>query len=100
MKRLAGTPNPRSWKETKLSTYPSGGVGAAPLGGTIHSGCGSPERGRSKPSATRASRSSIVTGERTRCVVFFLWLFPWVAETKAGGEQQSKEPPPVPLPDI
>jgi hypothetical protein len=23
-------------------------------------------------------------------VVFFLWLFPWVAETKAGGEQQSK----------
>jgi hypothetical protein len=41
-----------------------------------------------------------VTVERTRCVVFFLWLFPWVAETKAGGEQQSKEPPPVPLSDI
>jgi hypothetical protein len=63
MKRLAGTPNPRSWKETKLSTYPSGGVGLAPLGGTIHSGCGSPERGRSKPSATRASRSSTATME-------------------------------------
>jgi hypothetical protein len=37
------------------------------------------------------------TAERTRCMVFFLWLFPWVAETKARGEQQSKEPPSVPL---
>jgi hypothetical protein len=37
---------------------------AAPLGGSIHSGCGSPERGRSKPSATRASRSSAVTMEK------------------------------------
>jgi hypothetical protein len=64
MKRLAGTLNPRSWKETKLSTYPGGGVGPAPLGGTIHYGCGSPERGRSKPSATRASRSSTVTVEK------------------------------------
>jgi hypothetical protein len=64
MKRLAGTPNPRSWKETKLSTYPGGGVGPAPLGGTIHFGCGSPERGRSKPSATRASRSSTVMVEK------------------------------------
>jgi hypothetical protein len=64
MKRLAGTPNPRSWKETKLSTYPGGGDGAAPLGGAIHSGCGSPERERSKPSATRAPRSSVVTVEK------------------------------------
>jgi hypothetical protein len=64
MKRLAGTLNPRSWKETKLSTYPGGGVGSAPLRGTIHSGCGSPERGRSKPLATRASRSSTVTVEK------------------------------------
>jgi hypothetical protein len=39
-------------------------AGSAPLGGTIHSGCGSPERGRSKPSATRASRSSTVTMEK------------------------------------
>jgi hypothetical protein len=30
----------------------------------IHSGCESPERGRSKPSATRASRSSGVTMEK------------------------------------
>jgi hypothetical protein len=64
MKRLAGTPNPRSWKETKLSMYPGGGVGSAPLGGTIHSGCGSPERGWSNPSATRVSRSSTVTMEK------------------------------------
>jgi hypothetical protein len=35
MKRLAGTPNPRSWKETKLTTYPGGGDGAAPLAGGI-----------------------------------------------------------------
>jgi hypothetical protein len=64
MKRLAGTPNPHSWKETKLSTYPGGGDGAAPLGGAIHSGCGSPERGRSKPPATRASKSSTVMVEK------------------------------------
>jgi hypothetical protein len=27
MKRLAGIPNPRSWKEVKSTTYPGGGVG-------------------------------------------------------------------------
>jgi hypothetical protein len=43
---------------------PRRGDGAAPLGGAIHSGCESPERGRSKPSATRASRSSAVTVEK------------------------------------
>jgi hypothetical protein len=48
----------------KLSTYPDGGDGAALLGGAIHSGCGSLERGRSKPSATRASKSSAVTVEK------------------------------------
>jgi hypothetical protein len=64
MKQLASTPNPRSWKETKLSTYPGGEVGSAPLGGTIHSGCRPPERGRSKPSETRASRSSTVMVEK------------------------------------
>jgi hypothetical protein len=44
--------------------YPDGRDGVAPLEGTIHSGCGSPERGRSKPLATRASRSSAVTVEK------------------------------------
>jgi hypothetical protein len=64
MKRLAGTPNPRSWKGMKLTTYPSGGVGSASLAGAIHSGCGPSERGRSKPSATRASRSSTAMVEK------------------------------------
>jgi hypothetical protein len=64
MKRLAGTPNPRSWKETKLTTYPGGGDGVTPLAGGIHSGCLSSERGRSKPSATRSSRSPTVTVEK------------------------------------
>jgi hypothetical protein len=64
MKRLAGTPNPRSWKEMKLTTYPGGRVGSASLAGAIHFGYGSPERERSKPSATRASRSSTVTVEK------------------------------------
>jgi hypothetical protein len=39
------------------------GWGGSTRGG-IHSGCGSPERGRSKPSAMRASKSSTVTVER------------------------------------
>jgi hypothetical protein len=64
MKWLAGTPNPRSWKEMKLTTYPDGGDGAAPLAGGIHSRCLSSERGRSKPLATRSSRSSAVTVEK------------------------------------
>jgi hypothetical protein len=74
--------------------------------GGIHSGCLSSERGRSKPSATRVSRSSAVTVEKghgsrggtmvTRSAItkqrrwrrrdwvggcLFLWLFPRVAKT-------------------
>jgi hypothetical protein len=64
MKRLAGTPNPRLWKGMKLTTYPAGGVGSTSLPGAIHSGYGPPERGRSKPSVTRASRSSTATVEK------------------------------------
>jgi hypothetical protein len=63
-KRLAGIPNPRSWKGMKLTTYPGGGVRSASLPGAIHLGCGPLERGRSKPSETRASRSSTVTVEK------------------------------------
>jgi hypothetical protein len=44
--------------------YPGGGDGAAPLTGGIHSGRLSSERGRSKPSATRSSRSPVVTVEK------------------------------------
>jgi hypothetical protein len=47
-----------------ITTYPGGGVGLALLPGAIHSGCGPPERGRSKPSVTRASNSSTVTVEK------------------------------------
>jgi hypothetical protein len=64
MKRLAGTPNPRSWKETKLTTYPGGGDGATLPAGGIHSGRCSSVRGRSKPSPTRSSRSLAVTVEK------------------------------------
>jgi hypothetical protein len=45
MKRLAGTPKPRSWKEMKLTTYPGGGVGSASLAGAIHFGYSPSERG-------------------------------------------------------
>jgi hypothetical protein len=48
----------------KLTTYPGGGVGLASLPGASHSGCGPPERERSKPSVTRAYRSSAVTVEK------------------------------------
>jgi hypothetical protein len=64
MKRPAGTPNPRSWKETKLTMYPGGGDRAAPPAGGIHSGRCLSVRGRSKPSPTRSSRSLAVTVER------------------------------------
>jgi hypothetical protein len=64
MKQLAGTPNPRSWKGMKLSTYPGGEVGSASLEGAIHSGCSPSERGWSRPSATRVSRSSTATVEK------------------------------------
>ena len=64
MKRPAGTPNPRSWKETKLTMYPGGGDGAASPAGGIHSGRCLSVRGRSKPSPTRSSRSLAVTVER------------------------------------
>jgi hypothetical protein len=48
MKRLAGTPNPHSWNETKLTTWPTGGVGSSFLGAS-HSGCALKERGQSSP---------------------------------------------------
>ena len=64
MNQLAGIPNPRSWKGMKLTMYPGGGVGSASLPGAIHSGCGPLERGQSKPSATRASRSSTAMVEK------------------------------------
>jgi hypothetical protein len=64
MKRLTGIPNPRSWKGVKLTTYPRGGVGSASPPGANHSGYGPLERGQSKPSVTRACKSSTVTVEK------------------------------------
>ena len=34
----AGKPRPRSWKDTKLTTYPAGGLGSGSPNGAIHSG--------------------------------------------------------------
>jgi hypothetical protein len=57
-------PKPQLMEGVKLTTYPGGGVESASLPGANHSGCGPPERGRSKPSVTRACRSSTVTVEK------------------------------------
>ena len=127
MKRLAGIPTPRSWKGVKLTTYPDGGVGSASLPGANHSGYGPPERGQSKPSVTRACKSSTVTVEkghgsrggmtvalsaiakrerwerRGRGARFsLLCLLPQVAKTKAEGKRkwQGKKQLLAPLPGI
>jgi hypothetical protein len=56
MKTNTGMPNPRSWKQTKLTTYPSGGAGSRWAGGgAIHSGCDRLILGRSSPSSTNSS---------------------------------------------
>jgi hypothetical protein len=100
MKRLAGTLNPRSWKETKLSTPRRRGragparrdhplrlwvtregteqaIGDKGLQIVPHDGG---ERSRvarrndGYPVGHRQAKG--VAAEQTRCVVFFLWLFP------------------------
>jgi hypothetical protein len=64
MKAVVGTPNPRSWKLIKLTTYPSGGAGSRwPAGGAIHSGRDWLVFGRSKPSSTSSSSLLSVTEE-------------------------------------
>jgi hypothetical protein len=127
MKRHAGIPNPRSWKGVKLTTYPGGGVGSASLLGANHLGCDPSERGRSKPSVTRACKSSKVTvekghGSRGGMTVALsaiaererweqsgrgarfslLCLLPQVAKTKAEGKRkwQGKKQLLAPLPSI
>jgi hypothetical protein len=49
MKRLAGTMNPRSWNETKLTTYPAGWVNSSSSPGASHSWGAPKERGQSNP---------------------------------------------------
>jgi hypothetical protein len=90
MKRLAGTPNPRSWKETKLSTYPGGGrdhplrlrvtregteqaIGNKGLQIVHRDGGERPRVARRNdgyPVGHRQAKG--VAAKRTRCVVFFL----------------------------
>ena len=53
MNRSTGTPRPRSWKETKLTTYPAGGLGSGSPNGAIHSGLSGSVIGRRRPSSTR-----------------------------------------------
>jgi hypothetical protein len=120
-------PKPLLMEGVKLTTYPGGGIGSASLPGANHSGCGPPERGRSKPSVTRACRSSTVTVEkghgsrggmtvalsaiaerkrwerRGRGARFsLLCLLPQVAKIKAEGKRkwQGKEPLLAPLSGI
>jgi hypothetical protein len=57
-------PKPLLMEGGEADHVPGGGVGSASLPGASHSGCVPPERGRSKPSATRACRSSTVTVEK------------------------------------
>jgi hypothetical protein len=65
MKWLGGTPNPLSWKATKLTTYPSGGAGSRwSDGGTLHSGWVRLALGRKSPSWTNSSSFLSVTEER------------------------------------
>jgi hypothetical protein len=64
MKTVAGTPNPRSWKQMKLTTYPSGGAGSRwPGGGAIHFGYDRLVLGHSSPSSTNSSNLLSVTEE-------------------------------------
>jgi hypothetical protein len=64
IKVLAGTPNPRSWKQMKLTTYPSGGAGSRWSGdGAMHSGCDRLILGRSNPSSTSSSSLLSITEE-------------------------------------
>jgi hypothetical protein len=64
MKVVAGTSNPRSWKQMKLTTYPSGGAASRWSGdGAIHSGRDRLVLGHSNPSSTSSSSLLSVTEE-------------------------------------
>jgi hypothetical protein len=76
MKMDAGTPNPCSWKQTKLTTYPSGGAGSRWAGGgAIHSGCDRLVLGRSSLSSTNSSNLLSVTEEAAQSSARRIWLF-------------------------
>jgi hypothetical protein len=85
MKTNAGMPNPRSWKQTKLTTYPSGGTGSRWAGGgVIHSGCDQLVLGRSSPSSTNSSNLLSITKEAAQSSMRRIWLFPAIGAVGRG----------------
>jgi hypothetical protein len=65
MKRLAGAANPRSWKRTKLTTYPNGGLGSRSFGcGTIHTAGRPSSFAASWPAVTSSPKESCIADER------------------------------------
>jgi hypothetical protein len=86
MKTDAGTPNPRSWKQTKLTTYPSGGAGSRwARGGAIHSGYDRLVLGSSSPSSTNSSNLLSVTEEAAQSSAGRIWLFPTIGVVEREG---------------
>jgi hypothetical protein len=77
MNRLDGIPSPLLWKATKLTTYPTEGVGSRwSDGGTLHYGWLWLTLGRKKPSRTYSSSFLSITEERAHTSVGRIWLFP------------------------
>jgi hypothetical protein len=75
MKMDAGTPNPRSWKQTKLTTY---------------SGYDRLVLGRSSPSSTNSSNLLSVTKEVAQSSAGRIWLFPAIGAVGRGvGEEDA-----------
>jgi hypothetical protein len=65
MKRLAGAANPRSWKRTKLTTYPNGELGSRSFGcGIIHAEGRPSSFAASWPAVTISLKESRVAIER------------------------------------
>jgi hypothetical protein len=91
MKTDAGTPNPHSWKQTKLTTYPSGGTGSRWAGGgVIHSGCDRLVLGRSSLSLTNSSNLLSITEEATQSSAGRIWLFPAIDAVGRGWTERMR----------
>jgi hypothetical protein len=89
MKMDAGTPNPRSWKQTKLTTYPSGGAGSRWAGGgAIHSGYDQLVLGRSNPSLTNSSNLLSVIEEAAQSSAGRIWLFSYHQCCRKGMDEE------------
>ena len=64
MNQSAGKPRPRSWKDTKLTMYPTGGLGSGSPNGATHSGLSGLVIGRRRPASTSAYSISTDASER------------------------------------